>query len=444
MFKIGNLAAVVTLFVGQAVAVDAGYNIIPRDTHRRHLQPPAASPQPISFDGDLERIISLAMERAEGFNPDEASSPTVTPAPTITPSPTVTPVHAPNVCEGADLSRLELFKWKYTIETVAQADVNAVIGQVEEMLQERLVPLLLSCNAKDVANASIVAIDCTLPLDTISLEAVCAPELNADHNCTAVDGTMRVFLSDPEAASEALSLTDQTVKKVIEDPAFVDQVGKGLMKITLIDNNVPVDSISPDPERAVGEQGFSPFSFVIVAVGSAALIAFVGSVYYWRRGGEADGDAAGAAGSSLYTDTFTSGGNTESPFAEMVPSAYAFNGNMSVLTPPNGMSPVLEDDNSSHSPLEMDSFDMPAAYYDSNSESQDTLGARKRAGGALTAGHHLSDSLDAGEGTPAEIDDTHGPADNEDLLGLQDIDISTDNESKVSETISQQLFSDFV
>jgi hypothetical protein len=259
-----------------------------------------------------------------------------------------------------------------------------------------------------------------------------------------VDGTMRVFLSDPAAASEALSLTDQMVKKVIEDPEFVDEVGKGLMKITLIDNDVPVDSISPDPERAAGEQGFSPFSFVIVAVGSAALIAFVGSVYYWRRGGETDNDAAGAAGSSLYTDTFTSGGNTESPFAEMVPSAYAFNGNMSVLTPPNGMSPVLEDDSSSQSPLEMDSFDMPAAYYDSNSESQDTLGARKRAGGALTAGHHLSDSMDRGEATPTEVDDTHGPADNEDLLGLQDVDISTDNESKVSETISQQLFSDFV
>jgi hypothetical protein len=187
MFTIANLVAVVTLLVGQAIAVDAGYNIIPRDTHQRHLQPPAASPQPISFDGDLDRIISLAMERAEGFNPDEASSPTVTPAPTISPAPTVTPVHSPNVCEGADLSRLELFKWKYTIETVAQADVNAVIGQVEEMLQERLVPLLLSCNAKNVANASIVAIDCTLPLDTISLEGESFLSTINYHVITALD-----------------------------------------------------------------------------------------------------------------------------------------------------------------------------------------------------------------------------------------------------------------
>lgn len=231
---------------------------------------------------------------------------------------------------------------------------------------------------------------------------------------------------------------------MIEDPEFVNEVGKGLMKINLLDNDIPADSISP--EGAVPNQGFSTFSFVIVAIGGAALIAFVGSVYYWRRGGETDGGATGAAGSSLYTDTFTSGGHTESPFSEMVPAAYGFNGNMSVLTGPCGMSPVLEDDSSSQSPLEMDSFDMPAAYFDTKPESPDTdtLGARKRAGGALTAGLHISDSVDAGEETPTQIDVTHGPTTTEDLLGLQDVDISTDNESKASETISQQLFSDFV
>lgn len=171
--KVGSVAVAATVLVVQALAFDAGYNIIPRgDRHQRYLQAPSASPQVISFDGDLDRIISIALERAGVFNPDEASSPSPTgsPAPTITPVPTVSPVHSPNVCEGADLSRLELFKWKYTIETVAQADVNAVIGGVEEMLQERLVPILLSCNAEDAVNASIVAIDCTLPLDTISIE----------------------------------------------------------------------------------------------------------------------------------------------------------------------------------------------------------------------------------------------------------------------------------
>lgn len=173
MVKLGNLVVAITVLVVQALAVDAGYNIIARgDSYQRHLQAPSASPQVISFDGDLDKIIALALERAGGFNPDEFSSPqpTMTPAPTITPSPTFSPVHSPNVCEGADLTRLELFKWKYTIETVAQADINTVIGGVEEMLQERLVPLLLSCNAESAANASIVAIDCTLPLDTISIE----------------------------------------------------------------------------------------------------------------------------------------------------------------------------------------------------------------------------------------------------------------------------------
>lgn len=464
---LGKLAIAVALVV-QALVVDAGYNIIPRNSHQRHLQEPAASPQVISFDGDLDRIISLALERAGDFNPDEASSPSPTgsPAPTITPFPTGSPVHSPNVCEGADMNRLELFNWKYTVETVAHANLDAVIGGVEEMLQERLVPILLSCNNENVVNASIVAIDCTLPLDTVSTDGkcfplpdlepfqpaltlcvvvVCAPELNSNHNCTAVDGTMRVFLSDPESASVALSLTAEMVKTVIADPEFVSQVGRGLVKLNILDDDIPVDSVSP--EGSVNDQGFSTFSFVIVAVGGAALIAFVGSVYYWRRGGEADGDATRAAGSSLYTDTFISNSHSESPFAEMVPSAYGFSGNMSIMTGQGGMSPVLEDDSSSQSPFEMGSFDMvPGTYFDTKPESPDTLGARKRAGGALTAGLHITDSVDMEQDqvTPGQIDITHGPAKNEDLLGLEDVDISTDNESKASEKISQQLFSDFV
>lgn len=167
---VGKLLAAATLLFVQGLALNPRYNIVPRDSRQRHLQPPAASPQVISFDGDLEKIISLALERAGEFNPDEVSSPPPVGSPTITPFPTGSPVHSTNVCEGADMSRLEIFDWKYTIETVAHSDIDTVIGGVEEMLQERLVPILLSCNDENARNASIVAIDCTLPLDTVSTD----------------------------------------------------------------------------------------------------------------------------------------------------------------------------------------------------------------------------------------------------------------------------------
>lgn len=256
---------------------------------------------------------------------------------------------------------------------------------------------------------------------------------------------MRIFLSDPERVSEAISLTTEMVRTVIDDPEFVNEVGKGLMRIKLLEDDSSVDIIAP--EDPVNDPEFSTFSFVIVAVGGAALIAFVGSVYYWRRGGESDGDATRAAGSSLYTDTFTSNSYTESPFSEMVPAAYGFNGNMSIMTGQGGMSPVLEDDSSSQSPFEMGSFDMtPGTYFDTKPSSPDTLGARKRAGGALTAGLHITDSVGVDQATPSESDKdiADGPVMNEDLLGLEDIDMSTDNESKASEKISQQLFNDYV
>lgn len=169
---IETLAVAVAVVVVRALAVDAGYEIVARDSHTRHLQEPAASPQVISFDGDLDQIISLALERAGFFNPDEVSPPPISgsPPPTVTPFPTGSPVHSPNVCEGADMNRLELFNWKYTIETVAHADTGSVIGEVEEILQEKLIPILLSCNNKNATNASIVAIDSTLPQDTVSTD----------------------------------------------------------------------------------------------------------------------------------------------------------------------------------------------------------------------------------------------------------------------------------
>lgn len=263
--------------------------------------------------------------------------------------------------------------------------------------------------------------------------AVCAPEVNPRNNCTAVDGTIRVFLADPGQIEEAKVLIVKMVRRVVKGNDFVDQVGAGLIKISLLaDDDIPPESRNPEgqiPGSIDGEEeSFGAFSFVIVAVGSAALVAFVGSVFYWKRGGgEGDGMATEAAGTSIFNDSdISSGVKQSSPFSEMLPSAYRYNDNMSILTGQGGMSPVFEDDGSAsqstgaYTDLEQAetmSFDMPKSVYSENdtdisadagttvASSPLLLGARKRVGGSMTAGLHMSD-MESDTGSSVQGDDS--------------------------------------
>ena len=69
------------------------------------------------------------------------------------------------------MNRLVVATWEYTIETVPGADPDMVIGEVEETLQEKLVPMILECNNPDAEFATIVAVDGTLPRDRASDES---------------------------------------------------------------------------------------------------------------------------------------------------------------------------------------------------------------------------------------------------------------------------------
>ena len=225
-------------FVVATEARSSSYNIVSRNAER-HLQVPAngptARPTIPSFDGDLDSLVILAMQRASenaspnlspttspGSGPPSAGTvptiapgpseiatdapasggllvpvgvptgppaefsgsattaptkyptaspsayPTISFAPTVSHAPTPSPVLSPNQCDGAEMNRLVLVDWKYTIETVPNANIDKVIGEVEEMLQESLVPLLLECKNDEAASATIVVVDCTLPRDVIS------------------------------------------------------------------------------------------------------------------------------------------------------------------------------------------------------------------------------------------------------------------------------------
>jgi hypothetical protein len=101
---------------------------------------------------------------------------------------------------------------------------------------------------------------------------------------------MRLFLSDSDTSEDAVHLTLLHIQNALEESSFVNRVGTGLMGITFFpdsDNEstqVPVGSVAAIRDSLTDETDMGMTSFVLVAVGSAALIVFVGSIYYLRQG----------------------------------------------------------------------------------------------------------------------------------------------------------------
>ena len=434
----------------------------------RSLQDTPPSPQVISFDGDLDRIVQLALERASGTmtpsampstapvavpaettTTEDSTTPTTTTtqaptespslssitnddAPTLNPASSFPPVLQMNMCPGAILNRLVLVGWKYTIETAPTADPSQVIGEVEEILQESLIPIVLSCNinnnnnelgAVNNNNPSIVAIDSTLPRDSISDNAVCAPEVSPSNVCTVIDGIIRIFLSDPGQNEEAQEMMKQAIEAVVNGPDFVDRVGTGLVKINILEDdtsslpaeNENTQGLNPEDDKSLepnNESGFGTVSVVILAVGGAALIAFVGTFYYWRHGQEGDGNATQMAGQSTMVDSDTQ--PPPSPFSEMLPRAYKFNDSISILTgqgdhmsPITERSPVTEQNEDSHN----SSCETPSVIMSDFSTDPDTTA------NSFDMGSTSTTSISAVQNTSLLVG--HQPAQSPDVLGAR-------------------------
>lgn len=130
----------------QASTVSVGssqYRLLSKDERTtRKMQ--TESPDLISFDGDLDAIKELALAKANQGSPGSFS------------------------CDNASTSHLEVVNWVYSIETVPQADVTTVYGEVEEMTLESVAPQALSCLNNQSAFANIVAMDIFDPGHEIS------------------------------------------------------------------------------------------------------------------------------------------------------------------------------------------------------------------------------------------------------------------------------------
>jgi hypothetical protein len=185
---------------------------------------------------------------------------------------------------------------------------------------------------------------------------------------------MRIFLSTKDTIQEATALVLKHIQESYDGPKFVEQVNSGLVDITYFgSDDTAIDSENAPPPikdestagtNAVTEEndtntplGLS--SLLLVAVGSATLIAFVGAVYFYKRGRKNDDEdgvhssSASQFASVTLNDAAPPGQDSKddpniaarpaSPYSEMISGAYRLDGlqEMSILSSSN-MSPVYE------------------------------------------------------------------------------------------------------
>jgi hypothetical protein len=222
---------------------------------------------------------------------------------------------------------------------------------------------------------------------------------------------MRFFLSTSSAAQAATDLVNVQLADILNSMKFSRDVGTGLLRSQLLSVEQDAPTITEvgerDPTRendasVSGQQSVTPT--VLMAVAGSALVVFVASVYFWKRSYNRNIPSAATqmAGSSFNDngDMSTRAPSSNSPFSEMLPDAYRFNGNMSIMSGQGtGMSAIIEDEEvtvhshtssaifmseagfseqAAETDTSLMSFDIPKSLYTRVPESPNLLGARKR------------------------------------------------------------------
>lgn len=235
--------------------------------------------------------------------------------------------------------------------------------------------------------------------------------MDSDNICSVVQGAMRFFLSSSGAAQAATDLVNVQLADILNSRKFSRDVGTGLLRSQLLSVEQDAPTVTEvgerDPSResdvsVSGQQSVTPT--VLMAVAGTALVVFVASVYFWKRSYNRNIPSAATqmAGSSFNDngDMSTRAPSSNSPFSEMLPDAYRFNGNMSIMSGQGtGMSAIIEDEEvtvhshtssaifmsetgfseqAAETDTSLMSFDIPKSLYTRVPESPNLLGARKR------------------------------------------------------------------
>jgi hypothetical protein len=175
----------------------------------------------------------------------------------------------------------------------------------------------------------------------------CIPNDPAN-DCTVYQGAMNVYLDDTTNKDKEIDQARAQIQETIEDPSFGEDIWGFVSADYMADGSDPVPPIVDPDERSTNnakDEKIGTGPLTVVLVGSASFVVFVATVYVWRRkskkdsseGGsvtEGGGAATQAAGSTLFIlqDDSPREEGPGSPFSEMLPSAYRFNENMSILS----------------------------------------------------------------------------------------------------------------
>jgi hypothetical protein len=112
------------------------------------------SPQLASFDGDLNAIQEMALLKAKKDMQNDTSK--------------------YFVCDNQEPVHLDILTFLYSIETVRNALISVVYGEVQEATLETIAPIVLSCENQTNQNKSIVAMDTEIP-SSIVADGACPP-----------------------------------------------------------------------------------------------------------------------------------------------------------------------------------------------------------------------------------------------------------------------------
>lgn len=342
----------------------------------------------ISFDGDVEAIKRLALEKAQ--TEDIGAS----------------PQPDPFLCDGASSDFLHILTWTYSVEYESGSNEQEIVEDLEELLQLALKPRLLSCLNAEASSAGIVG-EYALPLDEIS-DDTCEPKV-AGNACQVYIGFMRLFLTGPDVSAQADYLGKSHIKSLmaaegVDDSSIsflAEKVGKGLQFVTYLGPEpvVPSSANKGGDGGPFQTQDSSRTSIAVISAASAAFVVIIAGLIYRRRRRQEESDATYMAGSTNLRpyDTPGSPKRPSSPFSEMLPSAYRYSDNLSMISGnDSGLSAVMEysgeEDNRS---LNSDgillseggyttdagdernvSFDFPNSMFQNESGSGNLLGAK--------------------------------------------------------------------
>jgi hypothetical protein len=140
------------------------YGIIPR----RSLDGRSSSgtEQLISFDGDLDYIKKLALQRANNPNAPSSSPSSDAALPSLIPG--ESDAFDSLRCRDAAIEHLEILTFTYSIETSPKANITVVLGEIQEIILEEIAPFALACRNNTNAFSGIVAMDSVIPADSPS------------------------------------------------------------------------------------------------------------------------------------------------------------------------------------------------------------------------------------------------------------------------------------